>query len=38
MTDMQRRINRVTGVSGRGGRVTASRRIQSAMRARASAT
>lgn len=36
MTAIQRLINRVTGVSGRGGRVTASRRVQSAMRARAS--
>lgn len=38
MTAMQRRINRITGVSGRGGRATASRRVQSSMRATASAT
>lgn len=38
MTAIQRRINRVTGAAGRGGRRTASRRVQGAMRARASAT
>lgn len=38
MTAIQRQINRVTGVSGRGGRATASRRVQSSMRARASNT
>lgn len=36
MSAIQRRINRITGVSGRGGRRAASRRVQSAMRARAS--
>lgn len=35
MTAMQRLINRITGVSGAGGRRTASRRVQSAMQARA---
>jgi hypothetical protein len=38
MTAMQRQINRITGVSGAGGRRTASRRVQSAMRARAAST
>lgn len=38
MTALQRQINRLTGVSGRGGRVTAARRMQSAMRARAAAS
>lgn len=38
MTAIQRRINRITGVSGRGGRVTASRRVQASMRASASMT
>lgn len=35
MTAIQRRINRVTGVSGRGGRRAISNRIQTVMRARA---
>ena len=36
MTAIQRRINAVTGVSGRGSRSQASRRVRSAMLARAS--
>lgn len=36
MTAIQRMINRITGVSGAGGRMTASRRVQSAMQTRAS--
>lgn len=38
MTAMQRRINRATGVAGAGARARESRRVQSAMRARASST
>lgn len=38
MSSIQRQVNRVTGVSGAGARARSSRRVQSAMRARASNT
>lgn len=38
MSGIQRQINRAIGISGAGGRMTASRRVQSSMRARASNT